>query len=82
VNDKSMRVATGVRIAMLRKSKGWTQAKLSEITHLSMSTISRVESGSQYLTLSGLFRVAFALDVEPAKLLPDLDDIKNALKAR
>ena len=77
-SDKAVRMAIGVRISMLRKNLGWNQGQLVEATGISSSTISRVEKGHQFLTLPGIFRMAAVLGVEPAQLLPDLEDLKNA----
>ena len=81
VNDKAICVAMGLRISMLRKSRSWTQEYVAEACDLSCSTISRVESGSQFLTIPGLLRLASAIDVDPGKLMPDLEDVRTAEKS-
>lgn len=68
----------GLRLAMLRKQLGWNQTKVAEACDLSCATVSRVEKGSQFLTLPALFRLAAVLGVEPGKLIPDLEDLENA----
>ena len=56
----------------LRKAKGLSQARACELAGLSIDTWSRMERASgQEPRLSTLFRLAKALKVRPADLLPD-----------
>lgn len=60
IQDKFIRT----RLASIRKSKGLTQKQLSEITGLSTTTISNIESGDNSYTLRSLIRYAEALGYE------------------
>ena len=60
IQDKFIRT----RLASIRKSKGLTQKQLSEITGLSTTTISNIESGDNSYTLRSLIRCAEALGYE------------------
>lgn len=52
------------RLAKIRKSKGMTQKDLSELSGLSTSTISNIESGENSYSLRSLIRVVEALGYE------------------
>lgn len=52
------------RLSKIRKSKGLTQQQLSEISGISTSTISNLESGENSYTLRTLIRYAEALGYE------------------
>ncbi len=43
---------TGNQIAWLRKAKGWTQKKIAEQLHVSVSAVSKWERGLNYPDLS------------------------------
>lgn len=58
-----------VALAHGRRSKRW----LSEVTGIPYSTLRRKLQGGADLTVLDLARVARALDVAPASLLPALD---------
>lgn len=60
LQDKFIRT----RLANIRKSKGLTQKQLSEMTGLSTTTISNIESGENSYTLRSLIRCAEALGYE------------------
>lgn len=60
LQDKFIRT----RLASIRKSKGLTQKQLSDMTGLSTTTISNIESGENSYTLRSLIRCAEALGYE------------------
>ena len=60
LKDKFIRT----RLASIRKSKGLTQKQLSDMTGLSTTTISNIESGENSYTLRSLIRCAEALGYE------------------
>lgn len=60
IQDKFIRT----RLANIRKSKGITQKQLSEMTGLSIATISNIESGENSYTLRSLIKCAEALGYE------------------
>lgn len=51
----------GKRIAELRKSKGLSQAKLSELTSIAPGNIARIETGKYSTGIDLLSRIANAL---------------------
>ena len=60
LQDKFIRMT----LANIRHSKGITQQQLSEMTGLSISTISNIESGDNSYTTRSLIRYAEALGYE------------------
>lgn len=52
------------QIQNLRKLKGWNQTILAEVAGVEQSTISKVENGSDGITLRNLRRIADALEIE------------------
>lgn len=52
----------GKRIAEIRKSKGISQAKLSEITGIAPGNIARIETGKYSTGIDLLSKIADALD--------------------
>ncbi len=65
-------VCVARRIVRLRQEKNLTQAKLARLCGISPAYLSRVESNQASLTLSGLAKVAAALEI-PATALIDED---------
>jgi transcriptional regulator with XRE-family HTH domain len=60
LQDKFIRT----RLANIRKSKGLTQKELSDISGLSIATISNIEFGENSYTLRSLIKCAEALGYE------------------
>lgn len=52
------------RLTAIRKSRGLTQKQLSEMSGISTTTISNIESGDNSYTLRSLIRIANALGYE------------------
>lgn len=58
----------GKRIREIRQSRNFTQEKLSELTEIGASSISKIESGYFHPTDDNLEKIATALNVEPYQL--------------
>ena len=56
-------VSIGNRIKEIRKSKGWTQAKLAEKSEIEPSNISHIERAATKLSLPTMVSIANALEV-------------------
>lgn len=56
-------VSIGSRIKEIRKSKGWTQAKLAEKSEIEPSNISHIERAATKLSLPTMISIANALGV-------------------
>jgi transcriptional regulator with XRE-family HTH domain len=61
----------GERIRATRKRTDLTQEQLAERMGIDSKTISRAENGIYAISLDQLARIAWALDVPSARLLPD-----------
>lgn len=60
----------GFRVQYFRKMRGLSQEQLAELSALSYSTISHLESTESYaVSLTSLYRIAKALEVDPFQLL-------------
>src|SRR5260370_25818993 len=62
-------VAVGPRLRSIRQRRGATLAELSETTGISVSTLSRLESGGRKPTLELLLRLARAHEVPVDELI-------------
>jgi transcriptional regulator with XRE-family HTH domain len=60
----------GERIKSERLARQLTQGALAQLIETHQSVVSRIEFGDQNLTIGTLFRVAAALNVNAAELLP------------
>lgn len=56
-------ISIGHRIKEIRRSKGWTQAKLAEVSGIEPSNISHIERAATKLSLPTLVNIANALSV-------------------
>lgn len=68
----------GSKVRQARSEKGTTQGELASRAHLTRTSISNIEAGRQRVTIYALLRMAEALDVAPATLLPDLRSLPTA----
>jgi transcriptional regulator with XRE-family HTH domain len=59
----------GVHLFQLRNAAGMTQARLAEITNLSVDSISRIERGERAPSLESIEKIANALKVKASELL-------------
>ena len=60
IQDKFIRM----KLAKIRKSKGLTQKDISDLTGLSVSTISNIENGDNSYTIRSLIKYAEVLGYE------------------
>jgi transcriptional regulator with XRE-family HTH domain len=60
----------GRRVRMAREAAGLTQDALADQVELSRTSVTNIEKGRQKIALHTLCRVASAVGVEPASLLP------------
>ena len=61
------------RLRTLRRSHGWSLDTVAERSHLSASTISRIETGKRSISLDVLMPLARALQIDLESLLDDAD---------
>lgn len=68
-----------MKLNIIRKEKGLTLAKLSQMSSISASYLSEVEKGKYEATESKIIRLSLALSVSPNELL-GWDEIMETLK--
>jgi transcriptional regulator with XRE-family HTH domain len=73
-------VAFGQRLREVRLKVGVSQEKLAELAGLHRTYVSTVERGLKNISIVNIARLAAALDVEPADLMPPLP--KKPAKSR
>lgn len=65
----------GKYLKSLRLKKGWSQAKLENITGISASTISNIETGNKganyHISIQTIITMAYALDITFMQLLSE-----------
>ncbi len=66
--------ALGARVRILRRARGMTGRELAERAEISQPFLSQLESGQSAAALATLYRIANALIVDPADLLPRSPD--------
>ena len=63
-------IAFGKRLRELREARDWTQEELAERAELNWLQVGHIERGASDPKLSTVIRLARALKVSPADLLP------------
>lgn len=58
----------GKRIKEIRKQRGLSQEKLSEMVDIEQHTLSYIETGNNFFTAETLEKIIKALDIEPQEL--------------
>jgi transcriptional regulator with XRE-family HTH domain len=76
----------GARLKEIRKSKGLTQEKMSEITGIELSNYSKIETGRVSPSLSSLQKIIEFAEIEPNELfnythLDTEQNLDNKIKA-
>ena len=66
--DKNLKRLLGLRIAKLRKTKGFSQEKFAEKVGVSPRSISRIENGANYPLPATLVKIADLLGLIPKNL--------------
>ena len=64
--------ALGARIRTQRKARQISQDALALICNIDRSYMGRIERGEVSMTIEKLYRIASALDCDPASLLPPI----------
>ena len=63
--QKGLNKQIGKRIKELRSIKGYSQERLAEAIDIATNSLSYIESGHGFMTLSTLDKICRVLDVEP-----------------
>lgn len=72
-------IHAGNNVQAIRKARGLTQSELADLAGVEQPTISKLERGSDSMTLRTLTRVAEALGVEVIDLFESRDDAERAI---
>lgn len=64
----------GKRLRDLRRKNGWTLARVSEMTGVSVSTLSKLENGRTSLSFSSVLQLADGLDIPVASMIGPVDE--------
>ena len=68
--DNNLLIQIGDKIRDVRLSKNISQESLANECEIDYSQVNRMELGKVNFSISYLYRIAKALDVDPKKLLP------------
>jgi transcriptional regulator with XRE-family HTH domain len=63
----------GQRVRELREANGMSQERLADTARLHRTHVSLIERGMRSVRLETIERLAMALHVEPAKLMPKIE---------
>jgi len=67
----SINVRFGANVRKVRLAKGISQEQLADLAGLHRTYVSSVERGERNVTLQTIEKLAKALDISMAKLMPD-----------
>jgi transcriptional regulator with XRE-family HTH domain len=71
VDDRILANEFGAQLRQVRNRRGLSQDQLAKAAELSRTSIVNIEAGRQGVALGTVYRLAEALAVAPAHLLPD-----------
>lgn len=71
---------TAAKIENARKAKNLTQEELGKLIGLSRASIVNIESGRVSLTLPNLYKMSFALEVDPVYFLVDPNALTDEIE--
>lgn len=70
-------IKIGKKIRDARKAKGFSQEDFAAAAELGRTYMGRIERGEQNISIQNLVKIALALRVELAELIPSLRELKN-----
>ncbi len=71
-SEQKLMKSFGMRVAAIRKSRGFTQQELAENINMSVVAIAYIETGKRWARLGTLTKIANALNVDVADLFKDI----------
>ena len=72
---QQLRDRIGLRVATLRKMRGWSQQKMADRAGLQRTHVSRIEAGKYAVTFETIQAIAEALDMTVDIIDPRLQDL-------
>lgn len=79
---KDEKILMGLKIRNIRKEKGFTQEKLSEILNIDISGLSKIENGKCFPSVETIYKIIKKLEISPNELFnksPSYLDTKENL---
>lgn len=76
-DDQRLCLVVSMVLRTAREIKGITQAEVAKNTGLERTSIVNIESGTQGTPLHIFMALAKALDIKPAKLLAQIDNLMS-----
>ena len=73
LEDRARLKAFGLRIKLLRVSRGWSQEQLAEAAGMHRTFVGQVERGQRGLNVLGLWRLAGAFNIAIGDLFVDVE---------
>lgn len=61
-------IQIGKKIQLLRKQKGYSQEKFAEAINIATTSLSYIETGRGFMTLSTMQKICEVLDIEPVEI--------------
>ncbi len=65
---KDEKILMGLKIRNIRKQKGFTQEKLSEILNIDISGLSKIENGKCFPSVETIYKIIKKLEISPNEL--------------
>ena len=81
MKTEALRRIFGRSLRSKRQGKAITQERLAELTSLTRTSITNIERGHQLVSITALYELADALDVEIDELLPSREEVQRQLEA-
>jgi transcriptional regulator with XRE-family HTH domain len=73
--------ALGNEVRVWRTRRGLSRAALAEKTGLAVTQLARIENNERDMSLSQLFQIAWALDVQPERIVRDAVEANGGMEA-
>lgn len=73
--------ALGNEVRVWRTRRGLSRAALAEKTGLQRTQLARIENNERDMSLSQLFQIAWALDVDPERIVRDAVEANGGMEA-
>jgi transcriptional regulator with XRE-family HTH domain len=73
--------ALGNEVRVWRTRRGLSRDALAEKTGLQRTQLARIENNERDMSLSQLFQIAWALDVEPERIVRDAVEANGGMEA-
>ena len=76
-SNENIMVKIGKKVESLRKDNGMSREELSAVLNRGRMCATNIENGQRKISILELVKIAHALGVDPAELLPTIDEIRG-----